>query len=157
MFWAIVRAGRQVVLLEDEADAAAQRHPVALAGVDDFGAEHADAAFARRAQTTHDREQGALAGSRWPGQHDHLTRREVERQIAQHGLHVAALAVRVAEVAHLDQQFAHQNTSAGSSPFSLRIASSPENAHIATVTPNTTAPRSSVMAIGSWVASAACV
>jgi hypothetical protein len=138
----------EIVLLKDEADLPTQLDPDFLPGSDQFRVEDAHAAVHGGTKTADNGQQSALARSRRSGEHDNLTRVQLQGQVHEHGVYLPALSMRIAEASHIDQRLFHQNTSAGSRPFSLRIASNPDNAHITTVTPSTIAPRSSVMTRG---------
>ena len=148
--------GEQVVLLEDEADAAAHALERARVGAVQFLAEHAHAARLRGAQRADQRQQRRLARARRPRDDDDLAGRDRGRHVEQDLAAQRALAVVVLESLDDDGlRGAHPNTSAGSSLRTLRNARNPDSAQTASMMPNTSSERSTVMCSGSRVAPAA--
>ena len=148
--------GQQVVLLEDEADAAAHLLEGGLVRTAQFLAEDADAARLRGAQRADQREQRRLARARRPGDDDDLARRDRRRHVEQDLAAQRAFAVVVVERLDDDgRDGAHPNTSAGSSLRTLRSARNPATTQTSSISPNTVSPRSTVMCSGSRVAPAA--
>ncbi len=132
--------GEQVVLLEDEADAAAHALERARVGAVQLLAEHAHAARLRGAQRADQRQQRRLARARRPRDDDDLAGRDRGRR-RRTGSGGAARPCRSGGSSRSTTTgcaVAHPNTSAGSSLRTLRKARNPDSAQTASMMPNTT-------------------
>ena len=138
----------QIVHLEDEADLAPHMHQLAGAEPRQVAAEHLEPALLQRAQRADQRQQRGLARPRRAGHHDKLSGQNLDADIEQHLKARLALAVKEIDTSArtsgcIGSQLAagigkrgrivHQNTSAGSTAITRRIASAAETRHIPNV------------------------
>ena len=153
----------QIVHLEDEPDLAPHADQFARAEMRQVAAEHLEPALLQRAQRADQRQQRGLSGPGRAGHHDQLSGQDVEADVEQHLEARLALAIKEVErlgayqrsaagfqhVARIgDHGRIHQNTSAGSTAITRRIARAAEIRHIPRVNAKLIAVTCSVMRSG---------